>query len=467
MAGKIRQMIDSIIAQRAMGNPMLEKIIKTKMILKGVNPHKFTPESGDDPGVLEKLERMLTELSYLCQDPAGASSSDIGESFGARVQSTSTPLVKKIDRSDIIAVYSTKDTIDEIAKDISGQLALFDTKLLLFFSSSRFAPDEISRKMQDALPSSIVIGCTTSGEIVTGKMLDDSVVAMGFNEQSLIDAKIEIIEDFKDQNGVKKAFDSFAGHFGESMAEMNPKDYVGIILVDGLSGAEERIIETIGDLTNVVFIGGSAGDDLKFTSTHLYANGKSYSNAAILALLKPGTDFTFVKTQSFCDLGKSLHVTKADKENRVVLEFNGKPAAVAYAEAVGTSVEEAPNRFMHNPVGLFIEDEPYVRSPQQIKDNGSMAFYCGVGEGMELSLLESTDIIEDTRKAITQAKEELGSISGIINFNCILRKLELKQKDLTKEYGDIFSAASTIGFSTYGEQYIGHINQTATMLVFK
>jgi len=86
---------------------------------------------------------------------------------------------------------------------------------------------------------------------------------------------------------------------------------------------------------------------------------------------------------------------------------------------------------------------------------------------MELSLLESTDIIEDTRNAITRAKEELGSISGIINFNCILRKLELKQKNLTKEYGDIFSAASTIGFSTYGEQYIGHINQTATMLVFK
>ena len=69
MAGKIRQMIDSVIAQRAMGNPMLEKIIKTKMILKGVNPNKYTPESDDDPGVLEKLERMLTELSYLSQDP--------------------------------------------------------------------------------------------------------------------------------------------------------------------------------------------------------------------------------------------------------------------------------------------------------------------------------------------------------------------------------------------------------------
>jgi len=293
------------------------------------------------------------------------------------------------------------------------------------------------------------------------------VVVMGFNDESLLDVKIEIIEDLKDQGGVKEAFDSFSGHFGEFVADMASREYVGIILVDGLSGAEESLIETIGDLTNVVFIGGSAGDDLKFNSTHLYANGKTYSNAAILVLLKPGTEFTFVKTQSFRDLGKCLEVTKADEASRVILEFNGKPAAVAYAEAVNTSVEDASNHFMHNPVGLLIDGEPYVRSPQQIKENGAMAFYCGVREGMELSLLESTDIIEDTRKAIDQTKEESGKIHGIINFNCILRTLELKQKNLTKEYGDLFSSVSTIGFSTYGEQYIGHVNQTATMLVFK
>jgi hypothetical protein len=251
------------------------------------------------------------------------------------------------------------------------------------------------------------------------------------------------------------------------MAEMNSHEYVGLVLVDGLSGAEEKLMEMIGDITNVVFIGGSAGDDLKFTSTSLFAKGECYSNAAVLALMKPGTDFTFIKTQSFCNLGKKLEVTKADKEKRVVHEFNGKPAAVAYAEVVGASVEEASKFFMHNPVGLVIEGEPYVRSPQQIKENGSMAFYCGVGEGMELSLLESTDIIKDTRASIDKAVAELGQASGIINFNCILRTLELKQKNLTGEYGALFSAIPTVGFSTYGEAYIGHINQTATMLVFK
>jgi hypothetical protein len=464
MAGKIREMIDYVLRQRAAGNPMLEKIIKTKMILKGINPNRFTLQSDDDPAVLEQLEGMSMELGYLCRE---ASFSESGESSAGSDTATGGNTAKKIQRMDIISACSTKTTVDEIAKDIGEQLILFDTKLLLFFASSKFAPEEISRKMQGAFPSALVFGCSTAGEIFTGRMLDDSVVVMGFNDDSLLDAKIEIIEDLDDKDGVKKAFDSFAGHFGESVADMASREYAGIILVDGLSGAEESLIETIGDSTNVVFIGGSAGDDLKFSSTHLYANGKTYTNAAILALLKPGTDFTFVKTQSFRDLGIRLDVTKADEASRTVIEFNGKPAAVAYAEAVNSSVEDASNRFMHNPVGLLIDDEPYVRSPQQIKDNGTMAFYCGVREGMELSLLESTDIIEDTRTAIRQAGKESGVIYGIINFNCILRTLELKQKNLTGEYGDIFSSVPTAGFSTYGEQYIGHINQTATMLVFK
>lgn len=462
MAGKIKEMIDSVIAQRAMGNPMLEKIIKTKLILKGINPNKYTLQSDDDPLILEKIEKMMVELGPVSAAPAASPAPQAAKPAPAAAAPTRKP-----DAKDIITAYSCKDTIEEVVRDISQQIGFFDSKLLLFFASSKFAPDDISLKMQETFPFSSVLGCSTSGEIVSGKMLDNSVVAMAFNSHAVKDVKIEVIENLQDDQAVKRAFNAFEKHFDTPVGEMNSHDYVGLILVDGLSGTEEKLMETIGDMTNVVFIGGSAGDDLKFTATNLYAKGECYSNAAVLALLKPGTEFGFIKTQSFNSLGKKLDVTKADKEKRVVFEFNGKPAAVAYAEAVGATVEEASKCFMHNPVGLVIEGEPYVRSPQQIKENGSMAFYCGVGEGMELSLLESTDIIKDTKQAIDKAAADLGGISGIINFNCILRTLELKQKNLTGEYGELFSPYPTIGFSTYGEAYIGHINQTATMLVFK
>lgn len=38
---------------------------------------------------------------------------------------------------------------------------------------------------------------------------------------------------------------------------------------------------------------------------------------------------------------------------------------------------------------------------------------------------------------------------------------------MTEAYGKIFSDIPTVGVSTYGEEFIGHTNQTATMLVFE
>lgn len=62
MSGKIRQMIDCIMAQRAKGNPMLERAIKSKLILKGINPAKYTLQSDDNRDVIGKLEKMMQEF---------------------------------------------------------------------------------------------------------------------------------------------------------------------------------------------------------------------------------------------------------------------------------------------------------------------------------------------------------------------------------------------------------------------
>lgn len=364
----------------------------------------------------------------------------------------------------IKTAFSVKTDIQEAVKDIQNQLGEFESRLIIFFASPSMAPDEIADRMEAAFPRAETFGCSTAGEIITGKMLSNSLVAMAFNRQAIKNSKVEILEDLSRES--HRAFNAFERHFDKPMSKMDPKQYVGIILIDGLSGKEELIMDRIGDFTNVNFIGGSAGDDLKFKSTYVYANGKSYTNAAVLAILEPTAEFSFLKTQSFCPLQHKLRVTKADETTREILELNNKPAAQAYAEALETSVADAPNHFMHNPLGIVYEGEPFVRSPQQIKGDG-IVFYCGVKEGIELTLLESTDIIASTKDALEATKSELGGISGIINFNCILRTLELREKGLTESYGALFSDFPTIGFSTYGEQFIGHINQTATMLVFR
>ena len=443
MAGKIKEMIDTIIQERSKGNPDIAEMTKAKFILKGVNPNKFDISSVDDPVIIEKLYTIAKQLNE-----------------------------KKLEgeTNNIKSVFSTKSIETEVVSDIKSQLYGFGVKIVVFFASSSFDQDRLSNLMQEAFKDCIVFGCSTAGEIVSGELLKNSVVAMAFNSNIISDAKVEVIEQMKENLSVEAAFTSFERYFNESSYTMEATRYVGIVLIDGISMKEEKVMDQIGNRTNVYFVGGSAGDDLKFTETFVCANGKAYTDSAVLVLLKMNVhaEFGIIKTQSFKALDHVLIANKVNEETREVIEFNNRPAILAYADAVGAaSVEEAPKYFMTNPVGLVIgENDILVRSPRQRKGT-NIQFYCNILEGTEVRLLESTDIIEDTKNALEKKINEFGRIEGLVNFHCITRTLELEKKNLVKQYGEIFSDIPTIGFSTYGEVYIGYINQTSTILVFK
>jgi len=64
MAGKIKQLIEGIIAERSKGNEMLAKVVKTKLILKGINPAHYSDQSDDDPAIINKLKNMQQNLRH-------------------------------------------------------------------------------------------------------------------------------------------------------------------------------------------------------------------------------------------------------------------------------------------------------------------------------------------------------------------------------------------------------------------
>jgi len=54
----------------------------------------------------------------------------------------------------------------------------------------------------------------------------------------------------------------------------------------------------------------------------------------------------------------------------------------------------------------------------------------------------------------------------LINFHCLARSVVLEEQGQLEEYGRIFADMPMIGFSTYGEQYLGHVSETSTMVLF-
>lgn len=361
----------------------------------------------------------------------------------------------------VVTANSTQTSVKEAVKEIQGQLTVGNLKMVIYFASINYDPHELSAAMDAAFPGVAVFGCTTAGEIVGDRMLKGSIVAMAFGKDIIEDVVVNI----GTSTNLKSAFRSFERHYRTSMLDADPEKYVGIVLMDGLSYAEESIMDKIGDLTNVTFVGGSAADDMKFSATYVFASGEAYTDTAVLALIKCACKFDIIKTQSFTTFGKKLVVTKADEYDRIVHEFDGKPAALVYAETLEKTVDELPNYFVKHAFGLKACGEFYVRTAQQVRNN-SLIFFCHIREGMVLHILQAGDIIEDTAKALKEKENEIGPLKALLNFNCILRTLQLEHDRKTSEFGRIFKDVPSIGLSTYGEAYIGQLNQTATMLVF-
>jgi hypothetical protein len=67
MAGRIKQQLDTILSERTQGSLLLLKTLKTKLILKGINPDKYTEESEDDPVIIAKLDQVILDFNQTKQ----------------------------------------------------------------------------------------------------------------------------------------------------------------------------------------------------------------------------------------------------------------------------------------------------------------------------------------------------------------------------------------------------------------
>jgi len=62
MAGAIKKMLDEIVAKRSNGNITMMNLTKTKLILKGLNPDKYSITSEDDPAIIQKIRLTAQEM---------------------------------------------------------------------------------------------------------------------------------------------------------------------------------------------------------------------------------------------------------------------------------------------------------------------------------------------------------------------------------------------------------------------
>lgn len=331
---------------------------------------------------------------------------------------------------------------------------------LIFFCSSLYDHEKLAAELESTFNGPIA-GCTTAGEISPIGYLDGAITAVAFLGDG-IEFQTYAINPLEDVAGLAERIGI---ETCERLDSADDTRAFGLLLVDGLSIMEEQVTAHVSNaLGGVPLIGGSAGDDMRFSSTYVYADGCFQSDSAVVAIATTNAPFVPFRTQHFVETDNKMVVTGAIPERRIVTEINGEPAAWEYARSIGLEVNElAPMIFSKYPVMLRIGGEYYVRSIQKVNDDGSLTFFCAIDEGLVLTIARGEDIIANLEEALDEVKCEIREPRVILGCDCILRKLEMKETGLLERVGEIMADNNVIGFSTYGEQVDSvHVNQTFT-----
>lgn len=338
--------------------------------------------------------------------------------------------------------------------------------LVIFFCSSHYDLDVLADEINQRLADVLVVGCTTAGEIGPAGYADHSIVGASFNQAAAkaLSCRIDRLQQFNMASGHDTAAALWA-RMQTEVPEASSRNTFALLLVDGLSGREEQVVRAVqSGLGAMALIGGSAGDDLKFSRTCVFHDGAFHSDAALLLLVSTPLPFLAFKTQHFVSEDERLVVTDADVDHRLVREINGLPAAEEYARAVGMHVDHLDSDcFAASPVVVVIDGTDFVRSIQRANPDGTLTFYCAIDEGLVLRVARGKDLLGNLDHALADVRHDVGPPQLILGCDCILRNLEITQTGLKDAVGKLLDDNNTVGFSTYGEQFGGvHINQTFT-----
>lgn len=342
--------------------------------------------------------------------------------------------------------------------------------LVLAFVSTKQDSEAVRAMLAAKYPGVPIAGCSTTGEHLDGRHANGTLTlaALYTPKVSWAVERIAPLAGFR-EDSARAAVDRAMFKLGVDKTQHDPRELIGVLLCDGLSGKEELVAAAVAEaLDGAPLVGGSAGDDLAFKATHVFTRDTAGSDAAVLVVGKgPAGFYSVIKHQHFTARATPMAVTRADPAQRKVYEIDGYPAAEAYARAIGVSRAELADASFLNPVLVTVQGEQYVRSVQSVADDGSITFYCAVEEGWILDLAGHHEMTESLRRDLASLRCNGERPAFLLGFHCILRALEAQKRGLHEELGAILSetATASIGFDTYGEVKDGlHINQTLVAL---
>lgn len=364
----------------------------------------------------------------------------------------------------VVASAAVACDVPDVVQDLKAAIGAGPFSLVVLFAAPQA---DLQRLMQDAAKTwarSQIVGCTTAGEICCGVgYVEGCVVAMGF-PCALFAVETILVPDLSrlDQQELVSEIIRARARLRNRAPDFD--DEFAFLLTDGLSRQEDRLAAGIASgLGPMPMFGGSSGDGDRFEKTFVFWNGQVLANAAALSLIRTGCGVRVFSLNHFTPSDQRMVVTRADPSRRIVHEINAEPAARELARVLG----KPPNQidrftFAENPMVVRLGTAHHVRAIKRVTPDGALEFFSAIDEGLVLTLAESLPMaahLDAELESLSQPRKP----GTILACDCILRRIEAEQKQLTRDVSAVLAKHRVTGFSTYGEQ-VGslHVNQTMT-----
>lgn len=349
------------------------------------------------------------------------------------------------------------------------------TLLLVFGDRSTESDPGPLAELAAAFPTSVVIGCSTSGQVLGPTVLDgDPVVAVvRFDRTRLVAAAADI--------GTSAG--SFAA--GESLGRSLAGDDLRALFVlsDGLSVNGSELVSGLlaGAGPDVVVTGGLAADGDRFERTWVI-EGPSVRSGRAVAVGFYG-DHLRVGTGSrggWGIFGPERLVTRSC--GNVLYELDGRPALELYERYLGELAAGLPASALLFPLAI----RPDGRSDQLVRTvlavdpaEQSMTFAGDVPVGWRAQLMRSSmdRLIDGAAGAAAQSQQGLPSSGPVLGvaISCVGRRLVLGERtdeEIEATLEALPEGSRLVGFYSYGEIAPGGYgacdlhNQTMTITTF-
>ncbi|WP_309496306.1 EAL domain-containing protein [Sulfurovum sp.] len=308
------------------------------------------------------------------------------------------------------------------------------------------------------LPDAVIIGSTTDGEIMNGKVSSGKVV-LSFTEFEHTTLKAAYSEH------------QINGYFsGQYLANELIEDDTKLLIafVDGLHTNGEEFLKGVNDVKNdIIIAGGHAGDNSQFIETMVFTKDKILFDGAVAVSLTSKhlhvhTDYSF----NWYPLGNELTITKA-LGNRVYT-IDGKSAVETYAHYLGKDIANGlPGIGIEFPLIVNRNGSDVSRAAIGKEDDGSIIVGGNLytGEKVRIGYGDTKEIVEKSKKIVESTSKKPSE--AIFIYSCSTRKYFLGE-EVESETIPLQAISPVSGFFTYGEFFTSDkkelLNQTMTLV---